>query len=158
MGGHLLKRANNMEASQLLNWPSLCRLLVYLQLKSTFSEAYTLHLILGIDVLKNEVRLEAAEWSKWRDSSDHKTGCSTWRVAPHKAVRQTLEIMRYSLCRVLQFNVGYAHIELQKQKCPTDLCFCWNVGGRVSGWCATKHSQYAFNLRISLFIMLLLAD
>ena len=92
---------------------------------------------------------------KRRDSSDHRTGCSTWRVAQHKMVRRTLEIW-CSLCRAvykLQFNVGYAHIELQKRKCPTDLCSCVGMwGGGVSGWCATKHSQYAFSLWISLLL------
>ena len=38
-----------------------------------FSEAIMLHLTLGIDFCKNEVRLEATERSKPRDSSYHTT-------------------------------------------------------------------------------------
>ena len=161
MGGHLLKRARNMEASQLLNWSSLRRLLVYLRLTSTFSEAYMLHLILGIDFWKNEVRLEATERSKRRDSSDHRTGCSTWRVAQHKTVRRTLEIW-YSLCRAvykLQFNVGYAHIELQKRKCPTDLCSCVGMWG--VGWVADVLQNIVNMLsafEFHYYYLLLLAD
>ena len=48
LGGHLLKQVRNMEASQLLDWPSLRRLLAYLRMKFKFSKAYMLHLILGI--------------------------------------------------------------------------------------------------------------
>ena len=67
---------------------------------------------------------------------NHKTGCSCFRVAQQKTVRQTLGILYFLLrsCYKLQYNAGYVCVKLQKRYCIIDtvyLYMCWGRGQEV---------------------------